>query len=187
MTRRMWRYVRGARSGFTIIEVLVALTLLAVVILLVTRAFLVVLSVTSQGGRITTATALAAKHLETVRAQVEAQPNRAAWRTAFCNIAATGRSGFGAPYGAYEYQVLVDGGAVSATAGQEAILLPCWSVGWDAGGRCAGHPGYAVACDSDISNAQDDRLRWITVEVFYRGATQPVARMTTAVIRGAYH
>ncbi len=179
--------IRSARSGFTIIEVLVALTLLAVVILLVTRAFLVVLSVTSQGGRITTATALAAKQLETVRAQVEAQPNRSAWRTAFCSIAAAGRTAFGAPYGAYEFQVLVDGGAVSATAGQEDVLLPCWSVGWDRGGGCPGMPGYAPGCAGDINNAQDDRLRWITVEVFYRGSIQPVARMTSAVVRGAYH
>jgi len=178
---------RQRTGGFTIIEVLVALTLLAVVILLVTRAFLVVLSVTSQGGRVTTATALAAKQLETFRAQVEAQPTRLAWRTAFCSIASAGRAAFGAPYGAYEFQVLIDGGAVSATAGQEATLLPCWSAGWDWGG-CAGMPGYASGdCINDWSNAQDDRLRWITVEVFHRGAAQPVARMTTAVIRGAYH
>lgn len=178
------RRIRGARSGFTIIEVLVALTLLAVVILLVTRAFLVVLSVTSQGGRVTTATALAAKQLETIRAQVEAQPDRVAWRTAFCNIAAVGRAPFPEPsYGAYEYQIFVDSGAVS----DDPLLLPCWSAGWDPGGRCPGAPGYSGSCATDGSNAQDDRLRWITVEVFYRGGTQPVARMTTAVIRGAYH
>jgi hypothetical protein len=167
--------------------VLVALTLLAVVILLVTRAFLVVLSVTSQGGRLTTATALAAKQLETIRAQVEAQPSRVAWRTAFCNIAAVGRTTFAVPYGAYEYQVFIDGTAVSATAGQEPALLPCWSAGWDWGG-CPGAPGYQSGnCINDANDAQDDRLRWVTVEVFYRGAAQPVARMTTAVIRGAYH
>ena len=171
-------------GGFTIIEVLVALTLLAVVILLVTRAFLVVLSVTSQGGRVTTATALAAKQLETLRAQVEAQPTRLAWRTAFCNIASAGRAAFGAPYGAYEFQVLIDGGAVSATAGQEDALLPCFSVGWARAG-CPG-PGYNTSCVTDFNPTQEDRLRWITVEVFHRGAAQPVARMTTAVIRGAY-
>ena len=47
------RLFRRRDAGFTIIEVLVALTLLAAVILLVTRAFLTVLSVTSQGGRVT--------------------------------------------------------------------------------------------------------------------------------------
>lgn len=179
------RHIGGSAAGFTIIEVLVALTLLAVVILLVTRAFLVVLSVTSQGGRITTATALAAKQLETVRAQVEAQPDRTSWRTAFCNIVAAGRSAFAAPYGAYEYEVFVDGTAVSATAGQEDALLPCFTVGWARAG-CPG-PGYAPDCAGDGSTTQEDRLRWVTVEVFYRGAAQPVSRMTTAVIRGAYH
>ena len=49
----MVRARRRQSAGFTIIEVLVALTLLAAVILLVTRAFLTVLSVTSQGGRVT--------------------------------------------------------------------------------------------------------------------------------------
>ncbi len=182
--RRRYQIERGA-PGFTIIEVLVALTLLAVVILLVTRAFLVVLSVTSQGGRITTATALAAKQLETVRAGVEAQPDQAAWRTAFCNIASVGRTTFPAPYGAYEYELFIDGTAVSATAGQEDALLPCFTVGWARAG-CSG-PGYVPDCAGDGSPTQEDRLRWVTVEVFYRGATQPVARMTTAIIRGAYH
>lgn len=182
------RRIRGARSGFTIIEVLVALTLLAVVILLVTRAFLVVLSVTSQGGRVTTATALAAKQLETIRAQVEAQPDRDRWRRAFCDdILPRGRTAFFPPYGAYEYQILIDGTAVSATAGQEDALLPCWSVGWARAGCSGPPPGYAGSCAADGSLTQEDRLRWVTVEVFYRGGTQPVTRMTTAVIRGAYH
>jgi prepilin-type N-terminal cleavage/methylation domain-containing protein len=133
---------RRKHAGFTVIEVLVALTLMAMVILLVTRAFLVVLSVTSQGGRVTSATALAAKQLEAIRTTVEAQPSRDAWRTAFCGIAAAGRSAFAAPYGSYEYQVLLNDTAVSARSGQENDLLPCWAVEWSRTG-CGTQPGYA--------------------------------------------
>lgn len=181
--------VRRTPSGFTIIEILVALTLLAVVILLVTRAFLTMLSVTSQGGRVTVATALAAKQLEEIRSLVEAQPDRVNWRNAFCNaIAARPTTAFGPPYGAYSYRVLLNDQAVSAAAGQEDLLLPCWSVEWArAGGAGCPGPGYAPNCAGDSNLTQDDRLRWVTVEVFFRGGAQPVTRMTTAVIRGAYH
>lgn len=182
--------VRRTPSGFTIIEILVALTLLAAVILLVTRAFLTVLSVTSQGGRVTVATALAAKQLEEIRSLVEAQPDRDSWRNAFCNaIVARPTTAFGPPYGAYSYRVLLNDQAVSAAAGQEDLLLPCWSVEWarSGGGGCAG-PGYTAAtCASTQNLAEDDRLRWVTVEVFFRARAQPVARMTTAIVRGAYH
>lgn len=178
--------LRRRHAGFTIIEVLVALTLLAMVILLVTRAFLVVLSVTSQGGRVTTATALAAKQLETIRTTVEAQPDRDAWRVAFCNIAALGRTTFAAPYGSYQYQVLLNDTAVTARAGQEDALLPCWAVEWARTG-CSGQPGYVGSCAADSTLGQDDRMRWVTVEVFFRTGAQPVARLTTAVVRGAYH
>src|SRR3972149_3161538 len=134
------RLFRRRDAGFTIIEVLVALTLLAAVILLVTRAFLTVLSVTSQGGRVTVATALAAKQLEAVRTRVEAQPDRTNWRNEFCAIAAQPTTVFAAPY-----------------------------------------------CTNDANLTQDDRLRWVTVEVFFQGGGQPVARMTSAIMRGAYH
>ena len=182
------RLGRRAQAGFTIIEVLVALTLLAAVILLVTRAFLTVLSVTSQGGRVTVATALAAKQLEAIRTRVEAQPDRAAWRTEFCGIAAQAVTAFPAPYGAYRYRVLLNEQAVTAAGGQEDVLLPCWSVEWARGGGsgCSG-PGYAPDCANDGTLTQDDRLRWVTVEVYFRGGGPPVARMTTALVRGAYH
>src|SRR3990172_5628224 len=123
--------VRGRRrqTGFTIIEVLVALTLLAAVILLVTRAFLTVLSVTSQGGRVTVATALAAKQLEAVRTRVEAQPDRTNWRNEFCAIAAQAMTAFAAPYGAYSYRVLLNDQAVSAAPGRGGLLLPSWPGG----------------------------------------------------------
>ena len=178
---------RAQSGGFTIIEVLVALTLLAAVILLVTRAFLTVLSVTSQGGRVTVATALAAKQLEAVRTRVEAQPDRTNWRNEFCAIAAQPTTVFAAPYGAYSYRVLLNDQAVSAAPGQEDLLLPCWSVEWARGGGCVGQPGYAPDCTNDANLTQDDRLRWVTVEVFFQGGGQPVARMTSAIMRGAYH
>jgi len=177
---------RRSHAGFTVIEVLVALTLMAMVILLVTRAFLVVLSVTSRGGRVTSATALAAKQLETIRTTVEAQPDRDTWRTAFCNIAAAGRAAFSAPYGSYEYQVLLNDNAVSARSGQEAALLPCWGVEWNRTG-CSGQPGYAGGCAADATLGQDDRMRWVTVQVFFRAGAAPIASLTTAIIRGAYH
>src|SRR4030067_23473 len=117
------RLFRRRDAGFTIIEVLVALTLLAAVILLVTPAFLAVLS---------------------------DQP-------------------------------------VGAAPGQEDLLLPCWSVEWTRGGGCVGQPGYAPDCTNDANLTQDDRLRWVTVEVFFQGGGEPVARMTSAIMRGAYH
>src|SRR3990172_1022947 len=135
------RLFRRRDAGFTIIEVLVALTLLAAVILLVTRAFLTVLSVTSQGGRVTVATALAAKQLEAVRTRVEAQPDRTNWRNEFCAIAAQATTVFAAPYGAYSYRVLLNDQAVAAAPGQEDLLLPCWSVEWARGGGGGGEAG----------------------------------------------
>ncbi len=182
------RLGRRAQSGFTIIEILVALTLLAAVILLVTRAFLTVLSVTSQGGRVTVATALASRQVEAIRSRVEAQPDRGAWRREFCGIAAQPTTAFGAPYGAYSYRVVLNEQAVEAAAGQEDALLPCWSVEWarSGGGGCTG-PGYSPDCGGDATLTQDDRLRWVTVEVYFQGGGAPVARMTTAIIRGAYH
>ncbi len=169
-------------------EILVALTLLAIVILLVTRAFLTVLSVTSQGGRLTVATALAAKQLEAVRTRVEAQPDRLSWRNEFCAVTAQPVTPFPAPYAAYSYRMVLNEEAVAAVPGQEDVLLPCWSVEWARGGGsgCSG-PGYSPDCALDGQFAQDDRLRWVTVEVYFRGGNAPVVRMTTAIMRGAYH
>lgn len=178
---------RRAKAGFTIIEILVALTLVAAVILLVTRAFLTVLSVTSQGGRVTVASALAAKKVEEIRTRVEGKLTRDTWRTAYCNnVVPESLTAFPAPYGAYSYRVLTNSSAVTARPGQEGLLLPCSVIDWADLPRCPG-PAYAPNCAGDGSLGQDDRLRWVMVEVFFRGGAQPVARMTTAVIRGAYH
>src|SRR3970040_298725 len=139
------RLSRRRDAGFTIIEVLVALTLLAAVILLVTRAFLTVLSVTSRGGRGTVATALGAKPLEGGRTRVEAQPDRTNWRNEFCAIAAQPTTAFAAPYGAYSYRVLLNDQAVSAAPGQEDLVVPCWSGEWTRRGGEAGRRAMAAA------------------------------------------
>src|SRR3972149_3761614 len=84
-------------------------------------------------------------------------------------------------------EVLVAPTLLAAGPGQEDLLLPCWSVEWTRGGGCVGQPGYAPDCTNDANLTQDDRLRWVTVEGFFQGGGQPVARMTSAIMRGAYH
>ncbi|MDQ7828349.1 MAG: type II secretion system protein [Armatimonadota bacterium] len=207
--------MRGQR-GFTLIEILVALSLLAAVILLITRAFLTILSVTAQGGSVTVATGLAARQLEQLRTSVEAQTTRVGWRNAFCAIANTPPNPsdppipFAAPFGAYSYRILVNEAAVTARAGQEALLLPAWNVE----PSLPGASPYAPDCARDEDPSVDDRVRWVTVEVYFRARPVPgegttrrppphvscqldpaalpdeaicVVRMTTAILRGAYH
>ncbi len=179
-------HARLSPAGFTLVEVLVALTLLATVVLLVTRAFLTVLTVAGWGGRMTVASALAARQLEAIRSRVEAQPDRVSWRGAFCEVAAQPPTTLAPPYAAYSYRVLLNEQAVAAAAGQEDLLLPCWSVEWPRAG-CDAQPAYAPDCATDASAAQDDRLRWVTVEVFFRDGGRPAASVTSAIIRGAWH
>ncbi len=174
------------RAGFTIVEVLVALTLLAAVVLLATRALVTVLSVTGWSGRVTVASALAARQMEAIRTRVEAQPDRMSWRRAFCEVAAEPLRAFAQPHGAYSYRVTLNEQAVAASPGQEDLLFPCWSVEWPRDG-CGGQPGYAPDCATDAGPAQDNRLRWVTVEVFFRDGGRPAARLTSALIRGAWH
>lgn len=181
---RVWR--TRAQTGFTIMEILVALTLLAVVMLLGTRAFLTILSVTNRGGNLTVASGLAAKKLEEVRTLVEAQPNRTTWRTGWCaNIVAQPTTAFPAPYAAYSYRVLINDSAISAKPGQEALLLPCWGIDWAVAARCPA-PGYSPTCAGDSGLLHEERMRWVTIEVF-RGGAQPIVQLTSAIIRGAYH
>lgn len=186
----MRRPVQRAYSGFSLIEVLVALTLLAVVMLVLTRAFLNIIMVTSRGGNLTVATGLAIKRLDEIRARVEAQPDQLTWRANFCSIAQNPPNAADPPIpfpenGAYRFRVRLNQEAVRAQGGQEALLLPDYGIErgtippWNAA------PDYNPDCAGD--NNTEDRLRWVTVEVFYRGGTQPIVRMTTAVIRGAYH
>lgn len=186
----MRRY-RPTQSGFAIIEVLVSLTLLAAVYLVLTHAYLTALSVTNRGGRVTIASALAAKKLEEVRTRVEGQSTRTLWRQAHCDyIIAEGTTAFPAPHAKYTYRVLVNQNAVAASPSQDVtLLLPCWSIEWADATRatpCSG-ANYSPGCVADDRLVHEERLRWLTVEVFYQGGAQPVVRMTTAVIRGAYH
>lgn len=186
----MRRLVQRVSSGFSLIEVLVALTLLAIVMLVLTRAFLNIIMVTSRGGNLTVATGLAIKRLDEIRARVEAQPDQLTWRNNFCSIAQNPPNVADPPIpfpenGAYRFRVRLNQEAVRAQGGQEALLLPSYGIErgtippWNA------VPDYNPNCAGD--NNTEDRLRWVTVEVFYRGGTQPIVRMTTAVIRGAYH
>ncbi|MDQ7849227.1 MAG: prepilin-type N-terminal cleavage/methylation domain-containing protein [Armatimonadota bacterium] len=177
--------VRG-RAGFTIVEVLVALTLLATVVLLATRALVTVLTVTGWGGRVTVASALAARQMEAIRSRVEARPDRTSWRKAFCDVATQPPTALAPPHGAYSYRVTLNEQAVAASGGQEDLLLPCWSVEWPRAG-CGTQPGYAPDCATDAAVAQDNRVRWVTVEVFFRDEDRPAARVTSALIRGAWH
>jgi type II secretory pathway pseudopilin PulG len=174
------------KAGFTIVETLVALTLLATVVVLATRAFLTVLTVTGWGSRVTVASALAARHLEAIRSQVEAQPDRVSWREAFCEVSAQTPRALAPSHAAYSYRVLVNEQAVAAASGQEDLLLPCWSVEWPRAG-CGAQPAYTPDCAADAGLAQDNRLRWVTVEVFFRDGGRPAARITSALIRGAWH
>ena len=190
MLERMRRLVQRGYPGFSLIEVLVALTLLAVVMLVLTKAFLTIIATTSRGGNQTVATGLAMKKLDEIRARVEAQPDRGTWRGRFCDIAQDPPIATDPPVpftenGAYRYRVRLNQEAVRAAPLQEALLLPDYGIErgtippWNAA------PDYNPDCAED--NNTEDRLRWVTVEVFYRSGTQPIVKMATAIIRGAYH
>lgn len=178
---------RHLQAGSTVVEVLVALTLLAALALMSARAFLTLITVTAQSGTLTVASALAASKLEEIRARVEAKPDRASWRASFCSgIVAEPVTGFPAPYADYSYRVLIDENAVAARPGEDDLLLPCWGIDWAVPGRCPG-PQYAPACAGDERLIHEERLRWVTVEVFFREGTRAAARVTSAIVRGAYH
>ena len=187
---RMRRLVQRGYSGFSLIEVLVALTLLAIVMLVLTRAFLTIIMVTSRGGNQTVATGLAMKKLDEIRARVEAQPDQLTWRSNFCSIAQDPPIATDPPVpfpenGAYRYRVRLNQEAVRAQGGQEALLLPDYGIERGTIPPWTAAPNYSPDCAGD--NNTEDRLRWVTVEVFYRSGTQPIVRMATAIIRGAYH
>ena len=90
---RMARLVtrRGDQEhGFTLMEVIVALTVLAMSILFITRAFLTLLQVTNQGGNVTVASSLAVKTLEQIRSGPESQSSTAGWTAQFDAISNQG-------------------------------------------------------------------------------------------------
>jgi prepilin-type N-terminal cleavage/methylation domain-containing protein len=162
--------VHRRQRGFTLIEVLVALTVLALAVLLISRAFLTILSVTNKGGNLTVASSLAMRVLEEVRADVEGQSTSATWTAEFDNIpASAGPTAFPAPYGRYSYTMVVNQVDLSPTsAGPEAY--PCWLT--------SNPPGCTPV--SDHSNT----IKWITVRVTHDG--QQLAEVSSAVIRDMY-
>ncbi|MBM3471466.1 MAG: prepilin-type N-terminal cleavage/methylation domain-containing protein [Armatimonadetes bacterium] len=134
--------MRRRERGFTLIEVIVALTILAVSILLITRAFLILIQVTNQGGNKTVASALAVRVLEEIRSRPESQSSSAGWTANFDAIASQSLTNFGAPYGNYAFEVLVN--QVDLSTPQ-----PDW------------------LSDYSHSNA----VKWVTVRVDSRGRT----------------
>jgi hypothetical protein len=69
---------------------------------------------------------------------------------------------------------------------QQATLLPSWSVEPGPGSPWSSADAYTPNCEADEDPLHENRLRWITVEVLYRGEDRPVVCMTTAIIRSAY-
>ncbi len=160
--------VRIRERGFTLVEIIVALTILAMTILLVSRAFLILLSVTNKGGNQTVASALAVRVLEQVRSGPESQSNSAAWMSAFdTNVAAQGPVSFAAPYTNYAYQVVIN--QVDLTP---STAYACW---------LTSAPPPPCTVSPDHSNT----MKWVTVRVTFRG--QPLAQVSSAVIRDMYH
>jgi len=151
--------VRTRERGFTLVEIIVALTILAMSILLVTRSFLILLQVTSQGGNQTVASALAVRVLEQVRSGPESQSNSTGWMLSFDNtVVPQGPTNFGPPYANYAFQVVIN--SVDLTP---ATAAPAW-----------------LTNPPDHSNM----IKWVTVRVTFRG--NELAQVSSAVIRDMY-
>jgi len=180
------------KAGFTLIEILVALSLLAVVILAASHAFLTTLTLTSRGSKLTVASTLATQKLEEIRSRVEGQRDQTGWRRAICQVAAAPPAAgeppisFPSPHHMYAYRVLINESAVAGVPPQPAVLLPSWSVEPGPGHPWSSATTYTPSCEEDEDPLHENRLRWVTVEVFLSGEGRPLARMTTAIIRSAY-
>lgn len=163
--RLVWRWREAARRSeraFSLLEVVVALAILAMSILFITRAFLILMQQTSKGGNVTVASALAVRRLEQIRGRPEAQTNDTGWVTNFDAIAAEGPTAFPAPYANYTYEVFLN--QVTTTPALPTIPT-CPPVPSD--------PRVGANC-----------IKWITVRVTHQGQT--LAQVSSSVIRNMY-
>lgn len=158
--------MRRRERGFTLMEVIVALTVLAMSILFITRAFLILVQVTNQGGNTTVASALAVRVLEEVRSRPESQSSSAGWTANFDAIVPQPLTNFGAPYGNYAFQVLVNQVDLSPSS-----AYPCWLT--------ESPPG---SCTPGLNH--ENTMKWVTVQVAFRGQT--LAQVSSAVVRDMY-
>jgi prepilin-type N-terminal cleavage/methylation domain-containing protein len=167
--------VRRAQRGFTLLEVIVALTILAMSILLVTRAFLILLSVTNKGGNQTVAASLAVRKLEEVRSSVESQNSTLSWTQAFCSVQNQALAAFGVPYTNYQYEV-------SVSTVNSSVLTPGQSAWLDYSqpSPCPADPALEPSAN------HENNVKWIVVRVYFSGQTTPLAVVSSAVIRDMY-
>jgi prepilin-type N-terminal cleavage/methylation domain-containing protein len=164
--------VRRKQRGFTLIEIIVALTILAMSILLVTRAFLVLLQGTNSSGNRTVAASLAVRMIEQTRALPESQSSTGAWVASFDSIVpTTGWVRFGAPYANYEYQLEVNDVDLNPSS-----TYPCWLTAAPMT-ACAG-PNH------------ENTIKFLTVSVRFNPdplqSPPPLAEVSSAVIRDMY-
>ncbi len=151
------------QHGFTLLEVLIAMTLLAVAILLVARAFVGLMQVAGWSNARTVATALAVRVLEESRAAVEGQTTSGARVEGFDSIPPTAVGTFPAPYGRYAWSMAVNEVDLSPQSAH-----PCWLTGSPPAGcpPVADHP---------------NTLKWLTIRVTVDG--QELAAVSSALIR----
>ena len=158
MARRLVTRKGYREHGFTLMEVIVALTVLAMSILFITRAFLTLLQVTNQGGNVTVASSLAVKTLEQIRSGPESQSSTAGWTAQFDAITNQGPLTFAAPHTRYSYEVRVDEVGLSPSSAS-----PSWLTG---------------------APLHSNTVKWVTVRVTFNG--QVLAQVSSALIRDMY-
>lgn len=139
-------------------EVIVAMTILAMSILFITRAFLTLLQVTNDGGNVTVASSLAVRTLEQIRSGPESQSSTAGWTAQFDTIANQSPTTFSAPHSRYSYEVRVNEISLNPSS-----AAPSWLTG---------------------SPVHSNTIKWVTVRVTFNG--QVLAQVSSAVIRDMY-